>query len=49
MNPKDKDVIEQPEKGEVVTRAEYNKIMKDKIEEMRQMYGGRNRGRGRRN
>ncbi len=49
MNPKDKDVIEQPDKGEVVTREEYNKIMKDKIEEMRQMYGGRNRGSGRRN
>jgi len=47
LNPKEKDVIEKPEKGEVVTRDEYNTIVKDKIEEMRQMYGGR--GRGRRN
>ncbi|WP_298755048.1 GLPGLI family protein [uncultured Psychroserpens sp.] len=45
MNPKEKELIEKPEKGDVVTRQEYNKIMKDKIEEMRQMYGGRNRGR----
>ncbi|MEM6516774.1 MAG: GLPGLI family protein [Bacteroidota bacterium] len=48
MNPKEKDQIEEPEKGEVVTREEYNTIVKDKIEEMRQTYGGRG-GRGRRN
>ncbi|WP_460219933.1 GLPGLI family protein [Psychroserpens sp. MEBiC05023] len=47
MNPKERDTIERPEKGEVVTRSEYNQIMKDKIQEMREMYGGR--GRGRRN
>lgn len=47
MNPKEKEAIERPEKGDVVTRGEYNKIMKDKIQEMREMYGGR--GRGRRN
>ena len=47
MNPQEKESIERPDKGEVVTRDEYNTIMKDKIEEMRQMYGGR--GRGRRN
>nr|WP_321235792.1 GLPGLI family protein [uncultured Psychroserpens sp.] len=45
MNPQEKDTIEKPEKGEVVTRDEYNKIMKEKIQEMREMYGGRNRGR----
>ncbi|WP_026753993.1 GLPGLI family protein [Sediminibacter sp. Hel_I_10] len=45
MNPQDKQKIEKPEKGEVVSREEYNTIMKDKIEEMRQMYGGRGRGR----
>ena len=45
MNPKEKDKIEKPEKGEIVTREEYNTIMKDKIQEMREMYGGRNRGR----
>ncbi|MGS2727617.1 GLPGLI family protein [Psychroserpens sp. BH13MA-6] len=47
MNPQEKATIEKPKKGEVVTRDEYNQIMKDKIEEMREMYGGR--GRGRRN
>ncbi|MCK8480876.1 GLPGLI family protein [Psychroserpens algicola] len=46
MNPQDKETIEKPEKGEVVTRDEYNQIMKDKIEEMREMYGGRGSGRG---
>ena len=45
MNPQEKENIEKPEKGDVVTREEYNKIMKDKIQEMREMYGGRNRGR----
>jgi GLPGLI family protein len=47
MNPQDKPEIDRPNKGEIVTRDEYNQIMKDKIEEMREMYGGR--GRGRRN
>ncbi|MBR9913938.1 MAG: GLPGLI family protein [Algicola sp.] len=47
MNPQEKATIEKPKRGEVVTRDEYNQIMKDKIEEMREMYGGR--GRGRRN
>lgn len=50
MNPQEKESIEKPEKGEVVSRDEYNQIMKDKIEEMREMYGGRGgRGGGRRN
>jgi len=48
MNPKDKETIDKPEKGEIVTRDEYNQIMKDKIQEMSEMYGGRGRG-GRRN
>jgi GLPGLI family protein len=43
MNPKDKQSIDRPKKGDVVTRDEYNKIMKDKIQEMREMYGGRGR------
>jgi GLPGLI family protein len=47
MNPQEKPEIVKPEKGEVVSRDEYNQIMKDKIQEMREMYGGR--GRGRRN
>nr|WP_321245793.1 GLPGLI family protein [uncultured Psychroserpens sp.] len=49
MNPKEKDAIDRPEKGEMVTRKEYNQIMKDKIAEMREMYGGRGGRGGRRN
>jgi GLPGLI family protein len=49
MNPQEKDAITKPEKGEVVTREEYNQIMKDKIAEMREMYGGRGGRGGRRN
>ena len=44
MNPQEKESIDRPDKGDVVTRDAYNKIMKDKISEMREMYGGRNRG-----
>ena len=48
MNPQEKEDINRPDKGELVTRQEYNDIMKKKIEEMREMYGGRGgRGRGR--
>lgn len=46
MNPQEKEVIEAPKKGKEVTRDEYNKIMKEKMEEMRDMYRGRG-GRGR--
>ncbi len=49
MNPQQKEEITKPETGEVVTRDEYNTIMKEKIEEMREMYGGGRGGRGRRN
>ncbi len=50
MNPAEKTEIKQPEKGKEVTKQEYNDIIKKKMEEMREMYGGRNRGgRGRRN
>lgn len=45
MNPQDKEPIDKPSKGDIVTRDEYNTIMKEKIEEMREMYGGRGRGR----
>lgn len=48
MNPQDKTEIKRPDTGEEVTRDEYNTIMKEKMEEMRQMYGGRG-GRDRRN
>ena len=49
MNPEEKTEIKAPSKGKEVTRQEYNDIMKQKMEEMREMYGGRGRGNGRRN
>ena len=48
MNPEEKETIEAPTKGKVVTRIEYNAIMKQKIEEMSEMFQGR-RGGQRRN
>jgi len=49
LNPEEKEDIKKPTKGKEVTKSEYNQIVKDKIEEMREMYGGRGRGgRGRR-
>ena len=48
MNPKEKETIKAPSKGKEVTQAAYNEIVKKKMEEMREMYGGRNRGNGRR-
>lgn len=45
MNPDEKEVIKKPSKGKEVTQEEYNQIVKDKVEEMREMYGGRG-GRG---
>lgn len=44
LNPEQKETIDQPKKGEVVTQAEYTEITTKKMEEMREMYGGRNRG-----
>lgn len=44
LNPDEKEEIKMPTKGKKVTREEYNKIVKEKMEEMREMYGGRNRG-----
>ena len=49
MNPEEKEVIEKPEKGDEVTKAEYNEIITKKMQEMREMYGGRRGDRGRRN
>ncbi|QMU64455.1 MAG: GLPGLI family protein [Flavobacteriaceae bacterium] len=50
LNPAEKVVIKTPVKGEEVTREEYNKIIKEKTEEMRERFrgrGGKGRGRGR--
>lgn len=38
MNPKEKEIIEKPNKGKVVSKAEYNTIMEEKMMEMRSMY-----------
>jgi GLPGLI family protein len=48
LSTKAGDKIERPEKGEVVSREEYNKIIKEKMEEMRENFrGGGRRGGGR--
>jgi len=45
MNPKEADAIKEPNKGKEVTREEYNKIVKEKMEEMRGNFRrGGNRG-----
>lgn len=49
MNPKEVEEIKAPKKGKEVTRAEYNKIIKDKMDEMRENFrnsGGRKSGGG---
>ena len=49
MNPKEAEEIKAPKKGKEVTRAEYNKIIKDKMDEMRENFrnsGGRKGGGG---
>ncbi|MDC9721269.1 MAG: GLPGLI family protein [Urechidicola sp.] len=43
MNSKDKAEIEAPTKGKVVTNKEYEEIMQKKMQEMQEMYGGRER------
>jgi GLPGLI family protein len=50
MNPKEKSKIEEPKKGKVVTQEEYDKIIADKMKEMRERFrnerqkGGSGRG-----
>ena len=49
MNPKESEEIKAPKKGKEVTRAEYNKIIKVKMDEMRENFrnsGGRKGGGG---
>ena len=43
MNPSEKEEIKVPSKGKEVTRKEYNETIKKKMEEMRELYGGRGR------
>ena len=40
MNPQQKVQIKAPEKGDVVSRQEYNETVKKKMEEMQEMNGG---------
>jgi GLPGLI family protein len=47
LNPAEKETIVVPSKGKEITQEEYNATVKQKMEEMREMYGGRNRGGGR--
>ncbi len=44
INPDEKEDIKAPKKGKEVTKTEYNTIVKEKIQEMQDMYGGRNSG-----
>lgn len=44
INPTVKTEIKAPSKGKVVTKKEYDDIVKEKMEEMQEMYGGRGRG-----
>ena len=44
INPQVKENIQALSKGKEVSRQEYNDIVKQKIEEMRENFGGRNRG-----
>jgi len=46
MNPSEKDEIKAPTKGKVVTKQEYNTIIKKKMEEMSEMFRGRRSDRG---
>ena len=41
MNPEQKEAIEAPQKGQSISRSEYNDTVKEKMEEMRTMYEGR--------
>ncbi len=41
MNPAEKEDIKKPSKGKEVSQKEYQETIKKKIEEMREMYGGR--------
>lgn len=46
INPKEAESIDPPKKGMEVTREEYNKIIKEKMDEMRENFRGRGGRRG---
>jgi len=41
MNPEERNKIEAPDKGRIISRADYNATVKQKMKEMREMYRGR--------
>jgi GLPGLI family protein len=47
LNPREPEVIRRPNRGQKVTMEEYQQIVKEKVEEMQEMYGGQRRGQGR--
>jgi GLPGLI family protein len=47
MNPSEKIVIQKPNKGDKVDREEYNKVIKEKTDELKERFQGRGNGRGR--
>jgi GLPGLI family protein len=46
LNPRNPEVIRKPSRGQKVSQEEYQKIVKEKVEEMQEMYGGGRRGSG---
>ncbi len=44
MNAKEKETLDKPSKGKVVSQKEFNDIAKQKMQEMRDQWGGRRRG-----
>lgn len=46
LNPSEKETLKVPSKGKDVTQKEYDAIVKKKMEEMREMYQGRDGNRG---
>ncbi|CAM1363993.1 Ribonuclease Z [Tenacibaculum sediminilitoris] len=47
MNPSEKIEIKEPTKGKEITREEYNKVVKEKMEEMRERFRSRREGNNR--
>ena len=47
LNPEQKIEIQKPNKGDKVDREEYNKIIKEKTDELKERFQGRGNGGGR--
>ena len=46
LNPRNPEAIRKPSRGQKVSQEEYQKIVREKVEEMQEMYGGGRRGGG---